>query len=790
MNSAMYNEQDLLDLLHPYIQDPDDPEHNYNVAIYYHEIGQTASAVSFYIRAAERTDQVLLKYECLVRASMCFDSQGCRGFSTWGMLKHAIALLPTRPEAYLMLSQLIEATGEEPGKWFDGYMLCSQALIVCDFDSPPLRTDVGFPGKYSVIFQQAHCAWWCGLCEDAKNIFVDLLENYEMSDQYKTAVKNNLERMEEMNQDKTDKFDWGTASQNEWFRNIVEQEVFHMNVYQKFVSVQPGDVVVDMGASVGPFTWKIKSSQPSKVYCFEPHLALFEDLKKNTSYDGVTHINRAIGTTDGFEVQYGLFDELTIETAAEENAKPVKSIRWDTFIESYNIEHINFLKIDCEGGEYSVFTEENMPWIKENVDYIVGEWHLTDSRLKEQFRHFRDVILPYYEPDQVQVFSFDEVNIKPDLHTEWFIEHYGTINFYIDNRKKETTSVAINTTTNELSVTPPKSTLNLEKVESTPPKAVQNYTAGREISQKESFDIIASSGKGWKHSIAPTMEITTIIPEKGCVVDCVFCPQRTLTKVYTGERRMDLQKYKAAIDKIPKEVRITFAGFVEPWMHRQCTEMVLYAHETGHPVSVFTTAVGMSIADVDAIKHIPFAGAPNGNFTLHLPDQDRKAKHPINKTYIETVEYIASIQHEIHNFTTMVMAGDVHESVRHVFPTAPSYSMWSRAGNLIGETILKPELLNNKFNSVYHENKKMTCGCDERLYHNILLPNGDVSLCCMDYGLVEITGNLFEQDYESSIPTPYAQYDLCNYCENAVPYDHAVIENEMRGIAHSIMQNV
>jgi hypothetical protein len=60
----------------------------------------------------------------------------------------------------------------------------------------------------------------------------------------------------------------------------------------------------------------------------------------------------------------------------------------------------------------------------------------------------------------------------------------------------------------------------------------------------------------------------------------------------------------------------------------------------------------------------------------------------------------------------------------------------------------------------------------------------------MDYGLVEITGNLFEQDYESSIPTPYAQYDLCNYCENAVPYDHAVIENEMRGIAHSIMQNV
>lgn len=269
------------------------------------------------------------------------------------------------------------------------------------------------------------------------------------------------------------------------------------------------------------------------------------------------------------------------------------------------------------------------------------------------------------------------------------------------------------------------------------------------------------------------------MPEKGCVVDCVFCPQRTLVKTYTGERRMSLDEYKRAVDKIPSEVRITFAGFVEPWMHSECTEMVLYAHETGHPVSVFTTGVGMSIEDIERIKHIPFAGVPNGNFTLHLPDQDRKAKHPITKKYIEFIEHIGKISHEIQNFTTMVMAGDVHESVRHVFPNAPSYSMWSRAGNLIGETILKPELLNNKFNSVYHgDEKTVTCGCDERLYHNILLPNGDVSLCCMDYGLQEITGNLFEQEYVDVVPKPYSTFDLCRYCENAVRLDHPFIQKE------------
>ena len=121
--NLIYKEEDLIDLLHCYIQEPNDPETNWNLALYYHSIGQTATAISFYIRCAERATDDLLKYECLIRASRCFDTQGCRDLSTYGVLKHAIALMPTRPEAYLWLAQLIEATADEPGKWFDGYML-------------------------------------------------------------------------------------------------------------------------------------------------------------------------------------------------------------------------------------------------------------------------------------------------------------------------------------------------------------------------------------------------------------------------------------------------------------------------------------------------------------------------------------------------------------------------------------------------------------------------------------------------------------------------------------------
>jgi hypothetical protein len=92
--------------------------------------------------------------------------------------------------------------------------------------------------------------------------------------------------------------------------------------------------------------------------------------------------------------------------------------------------------------------------------------------------------------------------------------------------------------------------------------------------------------------------------------------------------------------------------------------------------------------------------------------------------------------------------------------------------------MLKPELQHQQFLYINHGDKNMTCGCDERLYHNIMLPNGDVSLCCMDYGLEEICGNLFESDYNDVIPDPYEVFKLCRQCENAIDVDSRFIRAE------------
>ena len=706
----------LDELLKKFIYDPENADNNFKLGIYYDSIGQTAAAVSYYLRTAERTNFDEIKYQALLRASICFDMQGCRNFTVKGLLQHSLTIMPTRPEAYFLLSRFYE----REQNYHDSYLIASLGEKIADRDAKPLSLYLDYPGFYGILFEKSVSCWWCGLCDESRDILIDLRDNYELDDIHKEAVENNLKRLLETNQNLHEvykskelrSFDWGKAAENEWFRGIVEKEVFEQKVYEKFFTVEENDIVFDVGASVGPFTYTLKDKNPQKIYCFEPHKELFKTLKENVESDNTILINKAIGSIDGTQQLAGLFNEQFVETCEGENIQEVETITFKSFIEQNNIDKIDFLKTDCKGGEYDIFNDENLPWIKKNVKKIVGEWHLSTPELQDKFRHFRDTYLRDF-PNH-EVYSFDEVDIKWSVWDDWFIEHYQAITIYIDNR-------------------------------------------------------VQVQEKKWKNSVMPTMEFTTSIDTKnGCVVDCVFCPQRTLQKSYKGERFLSLENFQKAVDKMPEEIRVTFAGFTEPWLNPKTTDMLLYANQKGHPISVFTTGIGMGVDDIERIKDIPYAGNPNGGFVLHLPDQERKAKHPITDRYVKVIEKFGEVHKDIQNFTLMCM-GTVHESVRHVFPDAPTYQMWSRAGNLLGESMMKPELLNRKdeYKSVYHGEQPMTCGCLEKLYHNIMLPNGDVSLCCMDYGLEHILGNLLEQDYEDVIPEDNTCFNLCRFCENA-----------------------
>jgi hypothetical protein len=277
----------------------------------------------------------------------------------------------------------------------------------------------------------------------------------------------------------------------------------------------------------------------------------------------------------------------------------------------------------------------------------------------------------------------------------------------------------------------------------------------------------------WKTIRYPSIEITTSVPKGGCTVDCLICPQKLLLDTYHGDRHLKLDDFKRLLDKIPQEINIIFSGFVEPWLNKHATDMVYYAHEKGHGIAVYTTGIGMHPEDVDRLTKIPYYwDATNGvgGFCLHLPDAEGVGRHPITPLYIKTLERIAELREQIPRFSCMSMGRQIHPTVAHLFPKFWYPEFFGRAGNLTRELKLKPDLA--KFQHVYKDtpvsNTPRTCGCIEHLYHNVLLPNGDVSLCCMDYGQDHIIGNLFEQDFDDIMPPPNSTFDICKSCHMGV----------------------
>jgi autotransporter strand-loop-strand O-heptosyltransferase len=214
-------------------------------------------------------------------------------------------------------------------------------------------------------------------------------------------------------------FDWGGRS--DWYIKQAEEEIFEGNTYERFFEVEEGDIVVDLGASLGPFTYKILPKNPKQCYVVEPISRQIEILKRNVGQENVRIIQGAIT------------DKKKIKITWDDMTEIVPTFSFREFLDEYKINNVDFLKCDCEGGEYDVFQPSNIEFLK-TIPKIVTEFHLRDDENFHQckFRWFRDNILSQF--DNIQVFSVDGVNIKWDLWNEHFIEYYNEVIIYIDNR--------------------------------------------------------------------------------------------------------------------------------------------------------------------------------------------------------------------------------------------------------------------------------------------------------------------------------------------------------------------
>lgn len=172
------------------------------------------------------------------------------------------------------------------------------------------------------------------------------------------------------------------------------REIFIDKYYEyKNIKVKKDDVVVDIGANYGFFSLSALHNGAKKVYSIEPFPKAFECLTANLAkYDNSVIINVAIDKETG-KSNFDVFNTFVQNQIAESSDIPEKStgrIVVDSYninelIQKYSIEHINYLKIDCEGGEYALFETIDDSYLANHVDKIIMELHYFG-----QFKNYDD----------------------------------------------------------------------------------------------------------------------------------------------------------------------------------------------------------------------------------------------------------------------------------------------------------------------------------------------------------------------------------------------------------------
>lgn len=144
-------------------------------------------------------------------------------------------------------------------------------------------------------------------------------------------------------------------------------------------------IIVDVGANIGTFSLYVNhlnSDKKPRIYAIEASSDNLKLCQKNFQHNNMNHVilvEKAITDIDGM-VNFdnsGNFDGFKVKIDAK-NGIQVESQRLPTFCQSYDICHIDLLKMDIEGSEFDIFAKDG-DFIKQKVDKLFMEYHLSNN---------------------------------------------------------------------------------------------------------------------------------------------------------------------------------------------------------------------------------------------------------------------------------------------------------------------------------------------------------------------------------------------------------------------------
>lgn len=164
----------------------------------------------------------------------------------------------------------------------------------------------------------------------------------------------------------------------------IVDEIFIRRVYNPlYLSIEPNDIVVDIGANIGVFSIYSALNGAKKIFSVEPLKENLEFITENFRINKLNSpvlVNIAISDTNGLLKLYlpgydshgMLFNHINGQRINK--YQNVYGTKFTSFLKKYKISRIDFLKIDCEGGEGFIFSNPNKSDWK-HIKKISIEYH-------------------------------------------------------------------------------------------------------------------------------------------------------------------------------------------------------------------------------------------------------------------------------------------------------------------------------------------------------------------------------------------------------------------------------
>lgn len=145
--------------------------------------------------------------------------------------------------------------------------------------------------------------------------------------------------------------DWSNPDINYYYKWGWEHVTYKSNLYEKELNlhgpgVEKGDIFVDIGANIGMSSICAEIHGASKIYSVEPDPEVYKALLLNKGENWKTY-QYAISDHMGY-IDVDVWPQNTLKTK-------VVCITLNDFVQSLDVDYIDYMKVDIEGWEKTAF---------------------------------------------------------------------------------------------------------------------------------------------------------------------------------------------------------------------------------------------------------------------------------------------------------------------------------------------------------------------------------------------------------------------------------------------------